>query len=387
MENILLDKNVRDNLCNSQYIGITWLVKNYSFVRKGDLLGCVSYTAIEEKKRLFSNQLQPKDSKYEIVSPSEGYLYIYDEYNLDWDEDESVYVNIHYWTNNVGKENGDIETINNALAGIFKSPKEIFLHYYSCKGSKVKTDPFTKSTFIKWSNLRRLPIAFGDYLSIDFIEGKAVLRYDTKETIQKGDCFSLLFEDGQLLDYIVASNPTKDDSYHVAFTLYQEDVDLLLNEALTSYRITYNKTAKRPDTIDLQNFCWNHQYKEEAIHTYIKTRIETIKKLVPDYQLPYRLVRENPIDYKFNWCYVYLMKDISNGYYKIGISNTPEYREKTLQSEKPTIELLASKKYPTRKIAEAIESALHTAYSQQRLRGEWFNLNDTDVAAIIETLK
>ena len=40
-----------------------------------------------------------------------------------------------------------------------------------------------------------------------------------------------------------------------------------------------------------------------------------------------------------------------------------------------------------RKIAEAIESALHTAYSQQRLRGEWFNLTDADVAAIIETLK
>ena len=44
-------------------------------------------------------------------------------------------------------------------------------------------------------------------------------------------------------------------------------------------------------------------------------------------------------------------------------------------------------KYPTRKIAASIESALHTAYSQQRLRGEWFNLTDADVAAIIETLK
>ena len=81
------------------------------------------------------------------------------------------------------------------------------------------------------------------------------------------------------------------------------------------------------------------------------------------------------------------MKDTTNGYYKIGISNKPEYREKTLQSEKPTIELLTCKKYPTRKIAEAIESALHSAYSQQRIRGEWFNLDDVDVATIIETLK
>ena len=81
------------------------------------------------------------------------------------------------------------------------------------------------------------------------------------------------------------------------------------------------------------------------------------------------------------------MRDTTNGYHKIGISNKPEFRERTLQSEKPSIELLASKKYPTRKIAEAIESALHTAYSQQRIRGEWFNLEDADVAAIIETLK
>jgi hypothetical protein len=81
------------------------------------------------------------------------------------------------------------------------------------------------------------------------------------------------------------------------------------------------------------------------------------------------------------------MQDTTNSYYKIGISNNPDYRERTLQSEKPTIEMIACKKYPTRKIAASIESALHTAYSQQRLRGEWFNLTDADVAAIIETLK
>ena len=110
-------------------------------------------------------------------------------------------------------------------------------------------------------------------------------------------------------------------------------------------------------------------------------------RLVPNYILPQRTITKSPTEYNFNWCYVYLMKDTSNGYYKIGISNTPEYRERTLQSEKPSIEMIACKKFPTRKIAESIESALHTSYSQQRLRGEWFNLNDADVAAIIETLK
>lgn len=379
MEKIFLDKVVLDNLCYSEYIGITWVIKNYSHVKRGDILGRVSYTS----KGLFLAQ------KKELVikSPKDGYLFIYDEYNLDWDEDESSYICIDYSTDRDDEENEDIETLEHAIAGIFKSPKEIFLHYYSCKGSKVTTDPFTKSTIIKWSNLRRLPITYGDYLSIDFIEGKALLCYDTGKKIQKGDNLSLLFDNGQILDYTVTSNLTKGNNYHATFTLYHEDVDLLLRESLISYRITYNKSEKTPDTIELWDYCWNHQYKEEAIHTYVETRIKTIQKLIPNFQLPCRTSGETSKEHTFNWCYVYLMKDASNGYYKIGISNTPEYRERTLQSEKPTIEMLACKKFPTRKIAEAIESALHTAYSQQRLRGEWFNLNDADVAAIIETLK
>ena len=85
-------------------------------------------------------------------------------------------------------------------------------------------------------------------------------------------------------------------------------------------------------------------------------------------------------------CYVYLMKDESNGYHKIGISNKPEYRERTLQSEKPTIVLLCAKEYPTRIIAEAIESALHKAFGEKRLRGEWFALDEKDVLDIIKTL-
>ena len=120
---------------------------------------------------------------------------------------------------------------------------------------------------------------------------------------------------------------------------------------------------------------------------YAKHYLNELNRLIPDYHLPRRTIIKTPVDYKFPGCYVYLMLDNSNGYNKIGISNTPEYREKTLQSEKPSIEMLACKKFPTRKIAEAIEYALHTAYSQQRVRGEWFILDDVDVAAIIETLK
>ncbi len=86
-------------------------------------------------------------------------------------------------------------------------------------------------------------------------------------------------------------------------------------------------------------------------------------------------------------CFVYLMIDTTNNFYKIGISNNPRYREHTLQSDKPTIELISAKEYPTRTIAEAIEAALHKAYGEKRIRGEWFNLSEEDVEYIKETLK
>ena len=68
-------------------------------------------------------------------------------------------------------------------------------------------------------------------------------------------------------------------------------------------------------------------------------------------------------------CYVYLMFDTSNGYYKIGISKKPEYREKTLQSEKPTIELVGSKSYPSREMARALELALHNLFKKKKDSG------------------
>jgi len=86
-------------------------------------------------------------------------------------------------------------------------------------------------------------------------------------------------------------------------------------------------------------------------------------------------------------CYIYLMVDLSNNYYKIGISNKPVYRERTLQSEKPTVEMLCYKEFPNRKIANNIEQALHKTYAKKRIRGEWFDLTEKEVTEIKKMLK
>ena len=80
------------------------------------------------------------------------------------------------------------------------------------------------------------------------------------------------------------------------------------------------------------------------------------------------------------------MIDKANGFYKIGLSNNPNFRESTLQSEKPTIEIIVSKKFINRKIASIFEKTLHTNYETKRIRGEWFNLDLLELNEVIAIL-
>jgi hypothetical protein len=123
------------------------------------------------------------------------------------------------------------------------------------------------------------------------------------------------------------------------------------------------------------------------IKKFVREYNELVINEIPNYSpLEIRLQRQSTKTNE-DECFVYLMFDTTNGYCKIGISYNPEYREKTLQSEKPTIELITSKKYPIRIIAESIEKALHKSFSEKRIRGEWFDLTEKDIEYIKETLK
>jgi len=76
---------------------------------------------------------------------------------------------------------------------------------------------------------------------------------------------------------------------------------------------------------------------------------------------------------------VYVMIDKNTGYYKIGRSVNPERREKTLQSEKPTIEMLFNHDARVKD-----EKELHDMFKDKRIRGEWFDLNGSDLTKIRE---
>jgi hypothetical protein len=82
--------------------------------------------------------------------------------------------------------------------------------------------------------------------------------------------------------------------------------------------------------------------------------------------------------------YIYLMKDKSMGFYKIGLAYEPIQRERTLQAERPTITLLASRKFDSRDLAQKAEKDLHVKYKDFRKRGEWFNFSPAHIDEILE---
>jgi hypothetical protein len=77
-------------------------------------------------------------------------------------------------------------------------------------------------------------------------------------------------------------------------------------------------------------------------------------------------------DLNFDCTKTYIMKDNNTGFYKIGKSVNPRLRERTLQSEKPSIKMI-------KVFDKDIEKELHNKYKEFRVRGEWFDLNKIQI--------
>ena len=67
----------------------------------------------------------------------------------------------------------------------------------------------------------------------------------------------------------------------------------------------------------------------------------------------------------------------NKGHVKIGKSYNPKIRESTLQSEQPCIKLIAV-------VNLDIENILHEEFKDKRIRGEWFELSNSEIVDIIE---
>lgn len=82
---------------------------------------------------------------------------------------------------------------------------------------------------------------------------------------------------------------------------------------------------------------------------------------------------------------IYLIKSISDGCYKIGVSKNPDKRLKQLQTGNPS-ELHLLNVYES-KIAFKIEKVLHNTFNINKEHGEWFNLSIKDEFYFIDECK
>jgi len=234
-------------------------------------------------------------------------------------------------------------------------------------------------------------------VSFEFDEIDFIVFFFAKNNfnLSKDDNVSFLFEDGTVLDFLVIHNSER--SMNNGSKIFENRLPITQNELLAfkdknlkSWKVSLKRTKK--EIIGGEYGYENYLAKSNlliAIKKFTGEYLELVSREIEEYSPLFE--RDNQIekleDSKVEICFVYLMVDRVNDIHKIGISNNPNWRERTLQSEKPTIELLVAKKFVNRKIASSFEKALHDAYASKRIRGEWFQLDASDLSEITETLK
>jgi mRNA-degrading endonuclease YafQ of YafQ-DinJ toxin-antitoxin module len=202
------------------------------------------------------------------------------------------------------------------------------------------------------------------------------------------DYILFLLSNEEVIKFPINSARYKVNDYKKGYRLplYKEEVDFLSTYEVNSFRIHLKQENHNIDF----NWSYSSDFPQKDFQYIIKSTFNNFSKVVStleNYQPLIKLIDNHDRNQEHEDCYVYLMVDTTNNFHKIGISNNPQYREKTLQSEKPTIELVCHKVFPTRKISESIEKALHESFKNKRLRGEWFDLSEDDVSNIKKTLQ
>lgn len=226
----------------------------------------------------------------------------------------------------------------------------------------------------------------GEIISVELCEES--LSFTFADDAQKKE-FETLGEnwvpDSFVTIFYVASIPHIDGVFYVkkGMPIYDVSFTIKSDSFLGSTTFHFKVTSPINGYLKSHHRSMIAHYGEELFTIEAHDNIEELLNAVRQEKVKQKLSESVKED---EACFVYVMEDTANGYHKIGISNNPKYREHTLQSEKPSIELLFAKKFPTRKMAEALESSLHKVYESKRLRGEWFDLSKADIDEIKQTL-
>lgn len=329
-------------------------VKNASKVNKGDrLISIVFKTRSLVSTVSTGNQWYDREIIIDIESPVDGYV-ILPKMDFLYDLSRDLFVATIYETYE--------GMLGRAFEFSFSIEYDVLSNTKYIEWKKVNGDD---TQFLSIANFRCLSFSF----SVKEDAPIMLVKYIYK-TI-RGTLMEILFEDNTNISFPLNGNLDNHNAIQVPLLL--NDIECLRNKKASLIRINQNENytdlkISLEDSIALCRF----------VETYIVVLNEMGVKIP---------VTNEKKEKNNSSCWVYLMHDTINNAFKIGISNNPCYRERTLQSEKPFIEKLSAREYPSRTIARSIESSLHKVYEAKHLRGEWFKLGNDDVEEIKNILR
>lgn len=273
----------------------------------------------------------------------------------------------------------DNNVYNKSILEEDKFTKRVNIKWERVGSNKHKDKRLNGFLFTKTQNDERVFFTINNLGGSDYI----VINYPKKDfEIKKGDKFYILLENNEVINLTFMQNSYSvyeciDDSLKKInenkVPITNNDLHNLSNFKVINWKFSFQSGQEISGLIPFLPYL--HSYKsfeklqimiQLLTNEYLK-RIESLEYYTP------RDSKESNLKASKEPCFLYLMLDSTNNYYKIGISNKPEYRERTLQSEKPTIELVAFKEFPNRKIAESFEKALHNAYREKTFEVNGFN--------------
>lgn len=263
--------------------------------------------------------------------------------------------------------------------------------------ARVYTDPFTQKKSVEFVNAGNTFSDLGHFvcLSREYIGSEKNLKdklspglalfyesnqdhgvrlcvkhFDGDVPTSKGDTLTLMFEDDAKIDLYLNDDDGTIILYDEDYKILSKKKPIIARYETSSCSGVYSFNERKGGDIFVQYT----KFAFSIAHKTFGWKPEKKPILTPAFNSP-----SANYDEVADYCYVYLMLDCNTGLYKIGMSNNPEFREKTLQSEKPTISKIAEKKLPSRDFAAAIEKMVHNLYADKRVRGEWFNLSDYEI--------
>lgn len=275
--------------------------------------------------------------------------------------------------------NQQTENLINNISNTIKIPSAKILtvikgNYSSGIKQGTSMNEYLSISFSKWLG-NSAYISLINFLKEYYLGNskERIINYD-KEELEDFiyDLLDSLVNKDILLNY-------KNTIYNSTLELSNENEKLVFNIPLENYSINLTKediliiSNNINPKYTLKTISYLDKFIEKRDYSYINLKYLILSNVL-------ELLLNDKNNYSSNNQKTYLMKDSNTGYTKIGKAVNPRFREKTLQSEKPTISLYAV-------CDNLIELELHNKYSDKRVRGEWFNLEGSDVKEILDNYK